>query len=184
MKAKPGKVIKQFMLGEHDIIFRYLMESDLEPALEYINSMIKEKAYIAVQKKQTLEQEKKWLSDNLNRMKKGDGVTIVLEVDGKYSGTSSVTRKPLDANRHVCIIGIGISRDHRSKGIGKELMKTLCYQAKDVLKCKIMELSVYSMNEIAKKLYEKSGFRETGIIPKGCNHYGKYYDEIIMVKEL
>ena len=44
-------------------------------------------------------------------------------------------------------------------------------------------LEVRDSNEAAKRLYEKCGFREIGCIPGGCNYYGKYHDEIMMVKQ-
>lgn len=41
-----------------------------------------------------------------------------------------------------------------------------------------------SDNLIAKHLYRKLGFKEAGKIPKGMKFKRKYYDEIIMYKEL
>ena len=57
-------------------------------------------------------------------------------------------------------------------------------QGKDVRNCNVMKISVYEPNKIAKGLYEKMGFKETGRIPNGVNYYGKIHDEIIMVREL
>lgn len=181
---RPGAVIKRFRSGSDEVAFRYLKRSDLKGALEYINSLVKEKAFVGMQTEQTLAQERKWLSGSLKKMKEGRGVTIIVEVNGKFSGSAGVERKPLDASSHVCSIGVGIHQDSRGKGIGTELMKTIIQQGRDVLGCKVAELSVYEPNSVAKKLYEKSGFKVTGKIPKGCHYYGKYFDEIIMVREI
>ena len=120
----------------------------------------------------------------LENIKKQNKMTVVVEVNGKYRGTADVSRKPLDANKHVCSIGIGLHSEVRSLGIGTQLMELLEMLGKDILKCEIMEISVYEPNNAAKGLYEKLGFRETGKIPRGVHYYGKYYDELIMVKKL
>jgi RimJ/RimL family protein N-acetyltransferase len=117
-------------------------------------------------------------------MKKGKSAIVVVEVNGKFMGSAGVARKPLDATSHVCTLGLGIHSTIRNRGIGTILMQTLMELGRDVLKCRIAELSVYEPNAIARRVYEKSGFRETGRIPKGCNYYGKFYDETIMVREL
>jgi putative acetyltransferase len=184
VEIKPGKIVKKIIIGRDTVIFRYLKRSDLEEALKFANSLIRERALIGMQKIQTLKQEKKWMSKSLKEMKQGNGVKIVVEINGRFSGSAGINRKPLDANAHVCTIGMGIHSDFRGLGIGTALMDSLIQQARDVLKCKLLELSYYEHNVIAKRVYEKCGFREVGKIPKGCHYYGKYYDEIIMVKEL
>ena len=183
-RLKPGMIIRRFDSGKDEIVFRYLRKEDLPQALEYINSLTKEKCFIGMQKEQTPEQESVWISASLKEMKEGRGVTIVAEINGRFMGSASVKRKPLDANSHVCTIGIGLHSDFRGKGVGTEIMNTLIQQGRDVLKCSIAELSVYEPNAAAKRLYEKSGFAVTGRIPDGCNYYGKLYDEIIMVRKL
>jgi L-phenylalanine/L-methionine N-acetyltransferase len=183
-RPKPGAVIRRFMVGGDTVTFRYLKRSDLDPALEYINALIDEKVLKVVQTRQTLEQEKKWLAGNLKNMRSGETVVVVVEVNGKFSGSANVSKKPYDANRHMCRLGIGLHIEARGKGICTELVKTLCQQGRDVLGCSIAELSVYERNDIAIRLYKKIGFHEVGRIPNGVQHYGKFYDEIIMVREL
>ena len=179
-----GTVIKDFMIGENRILFRQPKMDDAKDAMGYVNSLIDEKAPIAMQKKVNLSQEKRWLKDLLEKVKKKENVTIVVEVDGRYAGNSSFEKKNEHATSHVCKLGMGIGKEFRNIGIGTELMRTLLGLARDVLGCKIAELSVYDNNEIAKKLYEKMGFVETGRIPDGVNYYGKVADEIIMVRKL
>jgi putative acetyltransferase len=181
---RPGAIIKKLKSNGDDVVFRYLKPGDAEGAMKYINSLVEEKAFVGMQTKQTLANEKKWLSESLKKMRDGRGVTIVVEINGRFMGSAGVSRKPLDANSHVCTIGVGLHQDSRGRGIGTELMKTLVQQGRDVLGCKVAEISVYEPNSVAKRVYEKSGFKVTGSIPKGCHYHGKYYDEIIMVREL
>jgi RimJ/RimL family protein N-acetyltransferase len=181
---KPGKVVKRFQRNGMDVTFRYPKWKDLPHAMEYINSLVEERAPIGMQKKVDLKKEKEWLSGVFRKMRKCDAVTLTVEINGMYAGTASISRNSLDANRHVCKVGIGLGKRFRGKGIGTELLETLVQQARDVLKCRIVELSYYEHNAIGKRVYEKCGFKEAGKIPKGCNFYGKYYDEIIMVRNI
>ncbi len=183
-RPRPGKILREFEPGGNMVRFRYLRKDDIEGAMRHINSLVNEKAYIGMQKSKTRKQEKEWLEQALEGMRKGKSLTVVVEVNGEFRGSAGVNRKPLDANSHVCTFGLGIHGDYRSMGIGTELMKLLIQQARDVLGCRVAEISVYEPNLAAKRLYEKMGFMETGRIPEGCHYFGKYYDEIILVRKL
>lgn len=52
------------------------------------------------------------------------------------------------------------------------------------LPIKIVELSVYQNNPLAKELYEKFGFKQFGKLPKGIKHRGIYVDHIYMYKNV
>lgn len=179
---KPGTVLKELKIGKKTIIFRYPRRNDVRGLLVHINSLIEEKAYIRLQTKQTIEQEKEFVRNTLNEMKKGKKIMIVVEVDGKIIGTGDV-EKGSNGDKHIATLGIALSK-YRNIGIGTKLIKLLCNLAKNKLNCKIIELSYYEKNERARHVYEKCGFREVGKIPKGCHYYGKYMDQLIMVKEV
>mgnify|MGYP000238674027 CR=1 FL=1 len=168
-RPSPGEVIKRFRKNGGNVVFRYLRRDDLHDALEHINLLVKERAFIGNQTIQTLEDEMKWISSSLKDMREGKGVTIVVEINGRFAGFGSAKKKPHDANRHVCIIGIAISKDFRGRGIGKELLETLAQQASDVLRCRLAELSYQEHNTIARRVYERCGFKEVGRIPSGLS---------------
>lgn len=184
MVLKPGQVLGKFEVEGKRAVFRIPKNSDLEELLEYINAIIRERACIGYQKPVTVEKEREWLKKNFEGLKKGDGLHILVEVEGKIVGGGGITRKPMDANKHVCVLGITLHKDYRGKGIGKRLINLLLKQAKGFLKCKLVELTYYRPNTVAKIVYEKCGFREVGAIPKGCNYYGEFHDEVIMVREV
>lgn len=184
MTFKPGKTIKELELGGKKVVFRYLKPSDAEQALEHINSLIRERAKITWQKPFTLKGEREWISSTLKKIRDGFGVCILVEIDRKCIGSGEVRIAPGHAGRHVGLIGISLEKGCRGMGIGREFMKLLLQQARDVLKCSIAILEVYSNNAGAIRLYEKAGFREFGRLPKGANHYGEYHDVIFMHKEL
>jgi ribosomal protein S18 acetylase RimI-like enzyme len=67
-------------------------------------------------------------------------------------------------------------------GIGSALLSELINRAKT--KYKILILTLFSSNQIAKNLYEKFGFVEYGNLPEGILRNGKYKDEIYMYLKL
>jgi len=183
MKLNPGQVLEEFEAGGRKVIFRVIRKGDENGCLAHINSLIAEKAMIAWQKPFTLKREKEWLKEKLKEIAKGDNITVIVESEGRMIGCASVWKDIFDAKAHVAHIAIGLN-SQRGQGIGERLMAALERVAKNHLGCSIIELTVYENNAVARGLYEKMGFRETGRVPKGCNHFGKYFDEVIMVKEI
>jgi len=183
MKILPGQVLEKFRSDGRQVILRIIKESDLKLCFEHINSLIREKTYIHWQKPFTMRQESEWLKKHLDDIRTGNGVTVAVEVEGKFSGIGVVWKEPFHAKIHRAQLAIGLSF-FRGLGIGERLMETLEKMAKKHLKAKILELTVYEPNIVAKSLYEKCGFVEAGRIPDGISYYGRYFDEIIMIKKL
>ncbi len=181
---RPGRIIREFEVGGNRVVFRCLKPSDAVQGREFINSLIKEKAKIGWQRKFTLEEEKRWLTDTIRKNREGKNINLVVEIDNRFVGSIGVRKKILHAQEHVCDLGATIAKEYRGPGIGKEAMKTLCKLGRDVLKCKIATLTVYDNNDVAKHVYNKIGFKEFGKLPKGCNYYGKYFDGTYMYKDL
>ena len=179
-----GKIIRRFRLRGRKVVFRYPKTNDLDDMFSHVNRLVEEKAYIFVQKKRTRTQHKKHFEEIFKNIRKGDEVRVCVEVDGKYAGLSSVKRKYGDARKHMVILAITLGKDFRDMGIGTELLKTMEQLAKKELGARIVELSYLQFNERSKHLYKKLGYREVGRIPNGINYYGKFCDEILMVKVL
>ena len=72
----------------------------------------------------------------------------------------------------------------RGQGIGEKLVAVLTTRAKKILKIKMIRLEVFSTNKRAIGFYKKMGFNKIGVIKNGLKHYGRYIDEIIMIKYL
>jgi RimJ/RimL family protein N-acetyltransferase len=81
------------------------------------------------------------------------------------------------------IKNIAIKSDFRGLGIGTEMMKTLVEQARET-GLKVLTLTVFASNKRAIRVYEKTGFVQTGTVPKKHFKEGKYIDEVIMAKLL
>jgi len=178
-----GRVFKRFRARDgRGVILRELRWEDLGDLLEFINSLVDEGADICREKIVTREEEAEWLGRLLARVDKGEVIGVVAEVDGKVVANSEVTRRGGIMN-HVGVLGIGIRNGFRGIGLGGELMKTLLEECRKA-GLKVLVLDVFDTNKVAKQLYEKTGFRDAGRIPKGVFKKGKYIDLLRMTLEL
>lgn len=84
---------------------------------------------------------------------------------------------------HVGMLGIRIKSLYRGIGIGTIIMEMLIEESKKA-GLKVLVLDVFDTNRIAKKFYEKIGFKEVGRIPKGVCKNGKYINLARMALEL
>lgn len=152
--------------------------SDLKSLLIMTNSLVEEKAMIAIQEKLTIEQEREYLKTII---KDKESIHLFLIIDGEVMGNAKVGRLK-NIRDHIGELGISIKKEARGKGLGEKLMNEVISQAIKKFKLKIISLDVYKKNKIAQGLYNKMGFKKVGTIKGGVQYYGKYEDIIIMVK--
>ena len=80
---------------------------------------------------------------------------------------------------HRGFLGIGVIKDYRGEALGNELLTKALNRAKEMGLEKI-ELSVYTNNTAAVKLYKKFGFTEIGVVKHYRKLNGKYFDCVEM----
>ena len=186
MKFKEGKIIDRFKIKKEkdiEVILRYPKMSDAKQLMNFINKATKETEFLARISKVKLSEEKKWLKDRLNGMKKGNEFDIVVEINGKIIGNCTIIRKSKDAEKHIGSFGIALLQDYTGLGIGPRLAKRIFEEAKKN-GIEIIESSYYAKNNPSKKFHKKLGFRIIGIFPKGIKRKGKYSDHVIVYKNL
>jgi ribosomal protein S18 acetylase RimI-like enzyme len=66
--------------------------------------------------------------------------------------------------------------------VGRRLVETIIEFARQRLE--LVQLSVVSENEQARRLYERLGFLEYGLELRALKQDGRYYDEVLMAKNL
>ncbi len=179
---KPGNVIENGVYGGKRVVFRYPKMSDAKEAMRTVNSIVEEVAEVGTTKKVTLNREKELLSKSLKYTKNREKVSIITYVDG-CAGFASADKGD-GPFFHTASVGIMIRKDIRGLGIGKRLMEIVEEEAKKKLGVKILTLSVYHTNKVARRLYRKLGYREIGKIKNGAFHGKRYKDLIYMVKYL
>jgi ribosomal protein S18 acetylase RimI-like enzyme len=70
----------------------------------------------------------------------------------------------------------------RKAGIGRRLVETIIEHARHQVE--LIQLSVVSDNEQARRLYASLGFVEYGIEKNALKQDGRYYDEVLMAMDL
>ena len=149
---------------------------DIEKFTEWLNDFettdyIGRSAYIM-----TLEGEKQYLEENLN--KNYDFFIITLNED-KLIGT--VGLEHYDSINRTATLGIFIGdKDYRNEGYGTEAIKMVLDYGFNYLNLNNIKLDLMSFNERALKCYKKCGFQENGRRRKCKFINGKYYDSISM----
>jgi RimJ/RimL family protein N-acetyltransferase len=78
--------------------------------------------------------------------------------------------------------GMYVRPDARNAGVGRKLAEAVIDYARQHVE--VLQLDVVSENEAARRLYARLGFVEYGIERKALKQGGRYYDEVLMAKDL
>src|SRR5271155_3692886 len=80
------------------------------------------------------------------------------------------------------LVGMYVRPDSRNAGVGRQLVEAVIDHARDQVE--VIQLSVVSGNERARRLYASLGFVEYGVEKNSLKQDGRYYDEILMALDL
>lgn len=80
------------------------------------------------------------------------------------------------------LVGMYVRPSARKAGVGRRLVETIIGCARE--RVELIQLTVVSDNEQARRLYERLGFVEYGLEKKALKQDGRYYDEVLMAKDL
>lgn len=84
--------------------------------------------------------------------------------------------------RHAASFGMGVHDQWQNKGVGTALMKAAINLADNWLNVVRLELTVYTDNKPAVKLYERFGFEIEGTLVKYAFRDGNYVDAYSMAR--
>lgn len=86
--------------------------------------------------------------------------------DGEHSimGHVDLRARPEPNTSHRCLLGLGVHRDHRKRGVGRALLEYAKAWA-IAEQFEWMDLQVFATNANAIQLYRKAGFVQTGETP-------------------
>jgi putative acetyltransferase len=108
---------------------------------------------------------------------------LVACVDGKIVGMLGLHATPWTPRRtHVGQVGMAVHDQWAGKGVGTALMKAAIDLADNWLNLSRLELSVYTDNEPALRLYKKLGFEVEGTHRKYAFRDGAYVDAYTMAR--
>ncbi len=87
---------------------------------------------------------------------------LVAEVDGRVVGSAGLHPAPQLRRRHVAMLGISVEPEAQGQGVGAALMQALCDYADRWAQVLRIELTVFTDNNRAIRLYQRFGFRHEG----------------------
>ncbi len=95
-------------------------------------------------------------------------------------GWIDIFPKEFAHHQHRASLGMGILKEHRGKGLGSRLIEKALEHVRTVPGIEKVELTVYTSNAPAIKLYKKFGFKNIGINHKYRKVNGQYFDALSM----
>jgi putative acetyltransferase len=107
---------------------------------------------------------------------------LVAELDGSVVGSAGLHPMPRLRRRHAAMLGISVLAQGQGKGVGRALMQTLCDYADNWAQILRIELTVFTDNERAIRLYEGFGFRHEGTHRAYALRHGAYADVHAMAR--
>jgi len=104
-------------------------------------------------------------------------------VDGALAGMAGYSARENSKQAHKGLLwSMYVRATARNTGLGRQLVAAVLDHARG--RVEMVQLTVVSENEGARRLYRAMGFVEYGYEKKGLKHDGRYYDEVLMVNFL
>ncbi len=130
----------------------------------------------------TLEQEKAFLNE---AYRSEDAMMIVCVADGKIAGSCQISFRTGMKDGHRASVAIALLKEFWGLGIGTRMFGELLRTAGERDGVRQIELDFIEGNSRARSLYEKMGFRITGVKPDAIRRKdGSFVNEYMMVKRL
>jgi RimJ/RimL family protein N-acetyltransferase len=119
-----------------------------------------------------------WFSERL-----GSSILLGAFRDAKLVAIAGFAIQQGQKKAHKGLLwGMYVRPDARMAGIARRLIESIVDLARD--RVELIQLTVVRNNEQARRLYAGLGFEEYGIEKNALRHEGRYYDEILMAKDL
>lgn len=132
-------------------------EADAESLAALIDSVSRERRYLGNTVGFPADSTRAFIAS----VKAAGGVHIVAVSSGKIIGWCDITPHTFEGMRHAGRLGMGVQKDHRCKGVGRELLSAAVHKA-FANALERIELEVFASNRSAIKLYETFGFQSEG----------------------
>lgn len=104
-------------------------------------------------------------------------------LDGTLAGVAAYAALEGSKQAHKATLwGMYVRNTARNLGLGKKLVAAVLDHARE--RVEMIQLTVVSENDDARRLYSASGFVEYGYEKRGLKQDGRYYDHVLMVNYL
>jgi putative acetyltransferase len=125
---------------------------------------------------QNPEQTRRWLESHGPA-----SLSIVAEHDGRIIGSAGLHPYP-GRRSHAAALGMAVRDDYQGKGVGTALLRALIDTADNWLGLRRIELTVYTDNDRAIRLYHRFGFETEGTHKGYALKAGVYADALVMAR--
>lgn len=155
-----GVVLLKFIGENYSMLFTLvpMQEEYIEGFWKAVDSVAREKKYLAFLQAPCLESTRAFVLDNLKNRRP----SFLAIVEGEVVGWCDLMDLGRPIFSHVGELGMGIKAPFRGQGIGKALIERLIQEAKNRSYTRL-ELSVREPNIPAISLYKKMGFEIEGV---------------------
>lgn len=124
-----------------------------------------------------LEEAKKELQENKKHNKK-----FAIIVKEKFVGFINLELTNHPGYKHSAIVGYGIHKDFRGRGLATKALKKITEYGFKKLKLKRISGMCRTFNKASARVFEKSGYTYEGTLHKNKFSNGKYLDDMIWAK--
>jgi ribosomal protein S18 acetylase RimI-like enzyme len=152
-----------------------LTETDAEAFHAVVDGVARERLYLAMLQAYPLDDVRKYVRECIEKRRPMFGAFTATSL----IGWCDVVEKPRETLAHSGVLGMGVAKEHRGRGVGRALMEATLADARSK-GFKRIELSVRVDNERAKGLYEKFGFVTEGRMRRHTLVDGAYQDSWLM----
>ncbi|RTL71084.1 MAG: GNAT family N-acetyltransferase [Hyphomicrobiales bacterium] len=152
-----------------------IREEHIEGFRAALDTVAREKRYLAFLEAPPLDSTRQFVSGALA----GKFIQHVALDAGQVVGWCDVIPRERDTMRHAGVLGIGILPEHRNRGLGERLIRSVieASRARSLVR---IALHVRTDNARAIRLYERLGFRHEGLYRRDLKIDGIYYDSLAM----
>ncbi len=177
----------EFILKDgRDALLRSPNEEDAEEMLRFIIRASGETDFLMRYPEEwagvSLEQEKAFINGDYYDQ---NGLMISCIVDGRIAGNCQISFRTGMKDRHRASVAIALLQEFWNLGIGTKMFEELFRIAGERKEVRQIELDFIEGNSRARYLYEKMGFRITGVKPDAIRmRDGSFVNEYMMVKKL
>ncbi len=154
-----------------------LEEKHIESYHRCLDAVARERKYIAFVEAPPLDSTRKYVMANV-----AAGALYFVAVDGvEIVGWCDVVPLKWEGFTHCGRLGMGVSKNYRRRGIGRNLMEVALREAEEA-GFERVELGVFASNTAAIQLYETFGFVVEGVLKKARKLDGTYDDVLLMAR--
>ena len=119
-----------------------------------------------------------WFSDRLS-----SSVVLGAFQAAELVGIASLAAQQGQKKAHKGLLwGMYVRPAARKASVGRRLVEAICNLARQQVE--LIQLTVVRDNEQARSLYVRLGFLEYGVEKNSLKQDGRYYDEVLMAKDL